>query len=435
MPEAESVQRFSAGRRVDSARLSATRPTVSEWKRYASFLRTPPEMIVTWVDAPTGARAWLVINSNRGGAAGGGTRMRAGLTLREVTYLAKAMELKFAFSDPPIGGAKTGIDFDPADARKRDVLERWYHAISPLLRDRYGTGGDLNIDEALDVLPAFSRLGLEHPQEGVIRGHIRPDATGYRAIMERMERGVIAPLDATLGVDGLELGVADMVTGFGLAAAVRRFLERSGRGLEATRVMLEGFGNVGASCALYLARGGARIVSIQDARRTFRDAEGLDAAGVEDLIRRRCNKLLPSDDPRVHETADGESFWQPADVFVCAAISQSVTRSTLDRLEACGVHVFAAGANQPFREAKIGSTRVAQHADRRFSVLADILSNMGMARVFSYLMEDDAQPRSRDIFAAVDRTIVAATDEVMERAASDRTLLAATLGIAMDRIR
>ena len=436
MPEAGSVQRYSARRRADSAQLSSTRPEqVSEWKRYAAFLRTPPEMVVTWADAPTGARAWLVINSNRGGAAGGGTRMRAGLTLREVTYLAKAMELKFAFSNPPIGGAKSGIDFDPSDPRKRDVLERWYRAIAPLLRDRYGTGGDLNIDEALDVLPAFSRLGLEHPQEGVIRGHVRPDAAGYRTIMDRMEHGIVAPLDASLGVQGMDLGVADMVTGFGLAVAVRRFFERSGRGLEGARVMLEGFGNVGASCALYLARAGARIVSIQDARRTFADTEGLDAAGVEDLFRRRCNKLLPADDPRIHETTDGELFWQPADVFVCAAISQSVTRTTLDRLESCGVRVIAAGANQPFREAKIGSTRVAQHADRRFSVLADILANMGMARVFSYLMEEGAQPEAHAIFAAIERTIVDAADEVMARAGtSGRTMLAATLGLAMDRI-
>jgi glutamate dehydrogenase (NAD(P)+) len=436
VPEAGSVRRFSATRRVDSTQLSAAKPArISQWKRYATFLRTPPEMVITWSDAPTGARAWLVINSTRGGAAGGGTRMRSGLSPREVTYLAKAMELKFALSNPPIGGAKTGIDFDPSDPRKRDVLERWYRAIAPLLRDRYGTGGDLNIDEALDVLPAFSRLGLEHPQEGVIRGHVRPDAAGYRAIMDRMERGIMAPLVATLGVPSMELSVADMITGYGLAAAVRRFFERSGRGLDGARVMLEGFGNVGASCALYLARAGARIISIQDARQTLVDPDGLDAAGVEDLFRRRRNKMLPDDDSRVHRTTDGESFWQPADVFVCAAISQSVTRTTLDRLEAAGVRVIAAGANQPFREAKIGSTRVAQHADRRFSVLPDILSNMGMARVFSYLMQDDARPDARSIFDAIEATLVDATNEVVDRAGtSGRTLNSAALGLAMDRI-
>ena len=54
--------------------------------------------LMEWTDAPTGARGWLVLNSLRGGAAGGGTRMRKGLGPDEVTWLAKGMELKFAFS-------------------------------------------------------------------------------------------------------------------------------------------------------------------------------------------------------------------------------------------------------------------------------------------------------------------------------------------------
>ncbi len=93
---------------------------------------------MVWRDPETNARAWLVINSSRGGAAGGGTRMRSGATLREATVLAKVMELKFAFSGPAIAGAKTGIDFDPSDPRKAGVLERWFRAISPLLRARSG---------------------------------------------------------------------------------------------------------------------------------------------------------------------------------------------------------------------------------------------------------------------------------------------------------
>ena len=101
------------------------------WKRYNAFLRKPPAVTVDWHDAETGARGWLVINSLNGGAAGGGTRMRVGVTPREVVYLAKAMELKFSLAGPSIGGAKAGIDFDPSDPRKPEVLERWYRAIAP----------------------------------------------------------------------------------------------------------------------------------------------------------------------------------------------------------------------------------------------------------------------------------------------------------------
>src|SRR5688572_11979166 len=95
------------------AQRSAPEALYLMWTRYSEFLRTPPELTLDWRDAETGARGWLVINSHRGGAAGGGTRMRVGVTPAEVTYLAKTMELKFALAGPPIGGAKTGIDFDP----------------------------------------------------------------------------------------------------------------------------------------------------------------------------------------------------------------------------------------------------------------------------------------------------------------------------------
>jgi glutamate dehydrogenase/leucine dehydrogenase len=40
-------------------------------------------------DAETEAEGWTVINSLRGGAAGGGTRMRKGLDMNEVLSLAK----------------------------------------------------------------------------------------------------------------------------------------------------------------------------------------------------------------------------------------------------------------------------------------------------------------------------------------------------------
>ena len=84
---------------------------------------TSPEIIFEWNDSETNAKGWMVINSLRGGASGGGTRMRKGLTLHEVKSLAKTMEVKFTVSGPQIGGAKSGIDFDPKDVRKEEVLK------------------------------------------------------------------------------------------------------------------------------------------------------------------------------------------------------------------------------------------------------------------------------------------------------------------------
>ena len=91
-----------------------------------------PEVVFEWSDSQTEAEGWVVINSLRGGAAGGGTRMRKGLNKHEVVSLAKTMEVKFTVAGPAIGGAKSGINFDPKDPRKEGVLKRWYAAITPL---------------------------------------------------------------------------------------------------------------------------------------------------------------------------------------------------------------------------------------------------------------------------------------------------------------
>lgn len=411
--------------------------TEAMWKRYRAFLRRPPAITVGWTDAETGARGWLVINSLRGGAAGGGTRMRVALDPREVVYLAKTMELKFALSGPPIGGAKAGIAFDPADPRKRDVLERWYHAIAPYLHERYGTGGDLNVDEVSEVIPCCEGLGLRHPQEGIVRGHLNPEPDRFDRSIRLLNEGVKAPVTDSRALDGCPFTVSDMITGYGVATAVRRFHLRHGRDLRGVRVLLEGFGNVGASCGLYLARAGARIVGIADAEKVLIEPGGLDAAEIESLIRRRVDRMLPPGDPRLRYGQDRNAFWAiPADVFVAAAVSGSLGSERLDRLEAAGVRLIASGANQPFPEFKIGSTRVQENADRRFSILPDFLANCGMARTFSYLMaDDDARPTDAVIFDAVDRTIWDALDEVLDRSAGRATgLLAATLGLALDRI-
>ncbi len=407
-------------------------PVSDVWKLYSEFLRQPPELTFSWNDAPTGARAWLVINSLRGGAAGGGTRMRVGCDPREVVYLAKAMELKFAISGPAIGGAKNGIDFNPQDPRKLEVLERWYEAIIPYLRERYGTGGDLGIDEIADVIPTFQKLGLRHPQEGVVRGHLAPSPDDFDRVLRRLDAGTAAPADTP----AMGFRVADVVTGYGVAQAIAHYYYRTQQDLTGARVLLEGFGNVGAACALFLARGGARIVGIRDAEKVLIAEAGLTAHEIERLILTRNGKLLPSEDVRIAHARVAEKFLHvPADVFVCAAISGSIDETVMTQLSALGVRTIACGANQPFAESSMGSTRVAQYADQRFAILPDILANLGMARTFSYLMEPGAHANAASALQAVQTTITNTLDLVLERnARTDAGLLAASLGLALDRV-
>ncbi|HRF81923.1 MAG TPA: Glu/Leu/Phe/Val dehydrogenase dimerization domain-containing protein, partial [Flavobacteriales bacterium] len=188
------------------------------------FEERAPEIVFEWNDTPTGAKGWVVINSLRGGAAGGGTRMRKGLDRREVESLAKTMEVKFSVCGPPIGGAKSGIDFDPADPRKGEVLDRWYKAVMPLLKNYYGTGGDLNVDELHEVIPITERYGLLHPQEGVVNGHIGTAEAVKHTAIAQLRTGVSKVVQDTAFVPKADqYAVADMITGWGVAESVRHY--------------------------------------------------------------------------------------------------------------------------------------------------------------------------------------------------------------------
>jgi len=169
------------------------------------FENKEPEIVFNWKDQETGAEGWTVINSLRGGAAGGGTRMRKGLDMNEVLSLAKTMEVKFSVAGPAIGGAKSGINFDPNDPRKKEVLERWFKAVSPLLKNYYGTGGDLNVDEIHEVIPMTEDCGIWHPQEGVFNGHFKPTEADKINRIGQLRNGVIKVIDNTCSHIGLPI--------------------------------------------------------------------------------------------------------------------------------------------------------------------------------------------------------------------------------------
>jgi glutamate dehydrogenase/leucine dehydrogenase len=190
--------------------------SLSMKKLLEQYENKAPEIVFEWSDSETEAKGWVVINSLRGGSAGGGTRMRVGLNKNEVESLAKTMEVKFTVAGPAIGGAKSGINFDPNDPRKNGVLKRWYAAIKPLLKNYYGTGGDLNVDEIHEVIPITSELGIEHPQEGVFNGHFKPNETQKAVIIKQLQTGVLFPVtNKTLTPDTSgKFTVADMITGF-----------------------------------------------------------------------------------------------------------------------------------------------------------------------------------------------------------------------------
>ncbi|MFN6176612.1 MAG: Glu/Leu/Phe/Val dehydrogenase dimerization domain-containing protein [Flavobacteriales bacterium] len=399
------------------------------------FEERAPEIVLEWNDAPTGAKGWVVINSLRGGAAGGGTRMRKGLDKREVESLAKTMEVKFSVCGPPIGGAKSGIDFDPADPRKNEVLDRWYKAVMPLLKTYYGTGGDLNVDELHDVIPITERYGLRHPQEGVVNGHIGTQEDVKLQAIQQLRTGVSKIVDDTTYVPVAgKYAVADMITGWGVAESVRHYYRVYGGELKGKKVIVQGWGNVAAAAGYYLAQQGARIVGIIDRVGGMLLPEGLTADQVRQLFMDKAGNALRMQDMLPFEEVNARIWDIGAEVFLPCAASRLVTQDQVDRMVAGGLEVISSGANVPFADTEIFYGPIGEKADGEVSVIPDFIANCGMARVFAYCMQPGNALTDMAIFEDVSNVIGKALEDCHVRNASRTHLTRTAFEIALAKL-
>jgi glutamate dehydrogenase/leucine dehydrogenase len=357
------------------------------------FENKRPEIVFEWKDAETEAEGWVVINSLRGGAAGGGTRMRVGLDKREVESLAKTMEVKFTVAGPAIGGAKSGINFDPKDPRKEGVLKRWFAAVSPLLKNYYGTGGDLNVDEIHEVIPITESCGVWHPQEGVFNGHFQPKEAQKMNRIGQLQRGVLKVIeDETLTPDvDRKFVVADMITGYGVSESIRHYFSLWGGDVKDKKVIVQGWGNVGSAAAYYLSLNGAKIVGIIDRVGGIIKEDGLSFEEVKTLFLSKNGNELKSDGMLSFDEVNARIWSTPADVFIPCAGSRMFSEENLNQLLAAGLQVISSGANVPFADQEIFFGPIAEKADANLSLIPDFIANCGMARVFAYLMSNDLE--------------------------------------------
>lgn len=391
------------------------------------FEAKQPEIVFEWKDAETEAEGWVVINSLRGGAAGGGTRMRKGLNKREVESLAKTMEIKFSISGPPIGGAKSGINFDPADPRKEGVLQRWYAAVMPLLKYYYGTGGDLNVDEIHEVIPITEDHGIWHPQEGVFTGHFHPTEAQKVNRIGQLRQGVIKIIEDEKYTPDIfkKYTVADMITGYGVSEAVRHYYNLWGGEIATKKAIIQGWGNVGAAAAFYLAQMGVKVVGIIDRAGGLIKEEGFTFEEIATLFVNRNGNQLNSPDVIPFEEINAKVWNLNAEIFIPAAASRLITQDQLDQMVHSGLEVISCGANVPFADEAIFYGPISEHADKHVSVIPDFIANCGMARVFAYLMSGEVDMTDDGIFSDTS-SIIGKALEAIHKQNKERTLLTNT---------
>ena len=409
-------------------------PTMKELLK--KFENKEPEIIFNWKDSETEAEGWTVINSLRGGAAGGGTRMRKGLDMNEVLSLAKTMEVKFSVSGPAIGGAKSGINFDPNDSRKKGVLQRWYKAVSPLLKSYYGTGGDLNVDEIHEVIPFTEECGVWHPQEGVFNGHFKPTEADKINRIGQLRQGVVKVIENNkFSPDVLrKYTVADMITGYGVAEAIRHYYNIYGGDFHGKKAIVQGFGNVGSAAAFYLAEMGVKVIGIIDRDGGIINENGFTFEEVRHLFLNKDGNKLVAQNMIPFAEINSKIWTIGAEIFAPCAASRLVTQDQIDNLIASGLEVISCGANVPFADKEIFFGSIMEEIDSKVSLIPDFISNCGMARVFAYFMEKKVQMTDEAIFYDTSEIIKKAIEKAHALNSDKKNISATAFEIALKQL-
>ena len=278
----------------------------------------------------------------------GGLRYHPDVDLDEVRALAAWMTWKCAVAGIPFGGAKGGIQFDPAKYSEPElerITRRFVYALGDNIGPEYDIPApDVNTNAQIMawILDTYASTVPPHDRQRNI--HV---VTGK-------------PIEA-----GGSVG-RDKATGQGVVYTIQHWAADNSLDLHRMTFTVQGFGNVGSWTARLLVRLGAKLVAVEDVTGGVRNPEGLDP---EDLLRY----------VRVHggvfrypygEFADHIMFFQtPADIFIPAAMENQVIAETARWLR---VRLVAEGANGPTDPEGDMILR-----ERGIDLIPDILCNSG----------------------------------------------------------
>ncbi len=335
----------------------------------------------------------------------GGIRYSPEVRLNEVRALAMWMTWKSALMHLPYGGAKGGVACDPRHL-SQDELQR--------LTRRYATEVSL----------------LMGPQSDIPAPDVGTTAQIMAWIMDTysMQRGYSVPSVVTGKpiVIGGSMGRSD-ATGRGVMLITREAARLRGIPLAGSRVVIQGFGNVGEAAARLLHEQGCRIVALSDVDGGIYNPAGLDPQAVLGHVRTAGGLArYPSAEP----VSNAELLELPCDVLVPAAIEGQITADNAARTRAAVIVEGANGPTTPEADAIL--------AGRDVLVVPDILANAGGVSVSYFEWVQDLQSyfwSEEEINAHLERIMVSTFERVTAVARDRRvTLRMAALIVAVRRV-
>jgi glutamate dehydrogenase (NAD(P)+) len=290
----------------------------------------------------------------------GGIRFAPNVTLDEVRALSAWMTWKCAVVNIPFGGAKGGVICDPSKLSMGEIerITRRYTAeiIEFIGPERDVPAPDLGTNEQTMawVMDTYS-MHMRHTTTAVVTG--KPLALGgSRGRKEATGRGLMIVCDCAIAKLGMKR--------------------------EQTRVIVQGFGNVGSMGAMLMHEAGYKIVGVADIHGALYNEKGFDIPKLIDWCYTQ-RKPLPEFPAGGTKMSAQEVLFQPCDIVVPAAIENQITTQNANRVQA---RILCEGANGP--------TTAAADAiidSKGIFVIPDILANAGGVTVSYFEWVQDRQ--------------------------------------------
>lgn len=275
----------------------------------------------------------------------GGIRYHPEADHDEVLGLATIMTWKTALMDIPFGGAKGGVAVDPKGLSRLE-LERLTRRFTQRIAIVLGPYRDIPAPDVNTNAQVMAWLLDEYSNR---HGYTPAVVTGKPIAL------------------GGSLG-REEATGRGVLYVMQEYARDFGIPLKDGRVVIQGFGNVGAHLArLLVTEAGARVIAVTDVAGGVVNEKGLDIAG---LLRHSAERRPLSEWHGGRSITNDELWTIPCDWLVPAALGGVITKERNARTVDCRVVVEA--ANEP-------TTPTADLilAERGIAVLPDFLANAG----------------------------------------------------------
>jgi glutamate dehydrogenase (NAD(P)+) len=290
----------------------------------------------------------------------GGIRFAPNVTLDEVRALASEMTWKCAVVDIPFGGAKGGVICDPTKL-SRGELERVTRRYTAEIIEFLGPDRDVPAPD----------LGTN---EQVMAWVMDTYSMHARRTMTESVTGKPVEMGGSLG--------RHEATGRGLMLVCDKALAKFGWKRGETRVVVQGFGNVGSTAAKLLGQAGYKIVGVADINGGLYNEKGFDIPKLFDWVQVQ-RKALPDFPGGGARMTAQEVLFQPCEIALPAAVENQITRENASRLQA---RILCEGANGP-------TTSFAdEEIDRKgIFVIPDILANAGGVTVSYFEWVQDRQ--------------------------------------------